>query len=94
MKARDERGAVKIKSRKPDHRLARRDVVTKDSATRTSVSLERVVWQTLREIAAEQGKTFNQLVMEIDRTRTLNRSAAIRIYIIEYYRAALEKTRG
>jgi predicted DNA-binding ribbon-helix-helix protein len=48
------------------------------------------LWQAFREIAAEQGKTFHQLVMEIDRTRTFSRSAAIRVYIIEYYRAALE----
>jgi predicted DNA-binding ribbon-helix-helix protein len=48
------------------------------------------LWQAFREIAAEQGKTFHQLVMGIDRTRTFSRSAAIRVYIIEYYRAALE----
>jgi predicted DNA-binding ribbon-helix-helix protein len=82
-----------MKSRKLDHKLVRRNVVTKGRTTRTSISLERSVWRAFREIAAEQGKTFHQLVMEIDRTRTFSRSAAIRVYIIEYYRAAFEGAR-
>ena len=51
------------------------------------------MWQAFREIAAQQGKNVHQLAMEIDSTRTFNRSAAIRVYVIEYYRAALEGAR-
>ena len=47
----------------------------------------------ISEIAAEQGKTFHQLVMGIDRTRTFSRSAAIRVDVIEYFRAALDGAR-
>jgi predicted DNA-binding ribbon-helix-helix protein len=79
-----------MKSRSSDHKLVRRNVVTKGRATRTSITLEWVVWRAFREIAAKQGKTFHQLAMEIDRTRTFSCSAPIRVYIIEYYRAALE----
>jgi predicted DNA-binding ribbon-helix-helix protein len=80
-------------SHRQEHKLVRRNVVARVRSARTSVSLERVVWQAFREIAAQQGKTVHQLVMAIDRTRTLNRSAAIRVYIIEYYRAD-SSTRG
>jgi len=78
-----------MKSHRQEHKLVRRNVVARGRSARTSVSLERVVWQAFREIAAQQGKTVHQLTLEIDRTRTLNRSAAIRVYIIEYYRAEL-----
>jgi predicted DNA-binding ribbon-helix-helix protein len=78
-----------VKSHKPEHTLVRRNVVARSRSARTSVSLESVVWQAFREIAAQQGKTVHQLVLEIDRTRTLNRSAAIRVYVIEWYRALL-----
>ena len=78
-----------MKSHKPEHKLVRRNVVARSRSARTSVSLESVVWQAFREIAAQQGKTVHQLVLEIDQTRTLNRSAAIRVYVIEWYRALL-----
>jgi len=69
-------------------------VIVRGGPERTTVCLENIVWRALKEVAAEQGKTHHQLVMEIDRARTSNRSAAIRVYLIEYYRAALERARA
>jgi predicted DNA-binding ribbon-helix-helix protein len=77
----------------PDHELARLKIVVGGNKVVSTVSLEKSVWKALREAAAEQGKTVHQLVMEIDSTRTLNRSAAIRVYLIDYYKAALERAR-
>jgi len=55
---------------------------------KTSISLEPVAWEALQEIAAYQGKTDHELITQIDRDRRdLNLSAAIRVYIIEFYRA-------
>jgi predicted DNA-binding ribbon-helix-helix protein len=55
---------------------------------RTSISLEPVMWDAFREIAAEPGKIVNQLVTELSRQHPVNLSASIRVYIVEYYRAA------
>jgi predicted DNA-binding ribbon-helix-helix protein len=54
---------------------------------RTSVSLERAFWDSLREIAAVEGKTINQLVSEIDARRSGNLSSTIRVYILTRVRA-------
>jgi predicted DNA-binding ribbon-helix-helix protein len=63
------------------------------SGRRTSISLEPVMWDALKEIAAEQGKIINQLVTEISRQHPVNLSASIRVYIAEYYRLALQEAR-
>lgn len=56
---------------------------------RTSVRLEPVMWDALREIAREQDSTVHELVTEIDRKRTASSlTAAIRVYIVGYYRSA------
>jgi predicted DNA-binding ribbon-helix-helix protein len=54
---------------------------------RTSVRLEPVMWEALREIArAEQGG-LNDLVTQIDRRRNgLSLTAAIRVHIVDFYR--------
>jgi predicted DNA-binding ribbon-helix-helix protein len=44
------------------------------------------MWKALREIAAQQEKTVDQLVTEIDRDRAFGLSGAIRVYIVEFYR--------
>jgi predicted DNA-binding ribbon-helix-helix protein len=55
--------------------------------SKVTISLEPGVWEAFQEIAAEQGKTVNQLAAEIEQRRIgKNLSAAIRVYIIEYYR--------
>jgi predicted DNA-binding ribbon-helix-helix protein len=56
---------------------------------RTSVRLEPVMWEALLEIARQQETNVNQLVTEIDRQRNSSSlTAAIRVYIVDFYRAA------
>ena len=56
---------------------------------RTSVRLEPVMWEALADIAGRRGRTVNELVTEIDRDRSASSlTAAIRVYIVDYYRAA------
>lgn len=56
---------------------------------RTSVRLEPLMWDALREIARHQGVTLNDLVTAIDRHRQLaNLTAAIRVFIVDFYRNA------
>jgi predicted DNA-binding ribbon-helix-helix protein len=47
------------------------------------------MWQALHEIAAHQGKSVHDIVTEIDRDRAFNLSTAIRVYIVEFYRARI-----
>jgi len=47
------------------------------------------MWDALRDIAYRQRATVHDLVTEIDRQRSASSlTAAIRIYIVGYYRAA------
>jgi predicted DNA-binding ribbon-helix-helix protein len=56
---------------------------------RTSVRLEPVMWEALQEIARQQETNINQLVTEIDRRRNSSSlTAAIRVYIVDFYRSA------
>jgi predicted DNA-binding ribbon-helix-helix protein len=56
---------------------------------RTSVRLEPVMWEALQEIARLQQTNVNQLVTDIDRQRHASSlTAAIRVYIVDFYRAA------
>jgi predicted DNA-binding ribbon-helix-helix protein len=56
---------------------------------RTSVRLEPVMWDALQDIARRQRATVHSLVTEIDRERTASSlTAAIRVYIVDFYRAA------
>ena len=64
-----------------DHaKIKKRSVVI--SGHRTSISLENVFWESLRQIASEQGISVNQLVATVDRQRTGNLSSAIRIFVL------------
>jgi len=59
------------------------------SGHRTSVRLEPVMWEALQEIARQQETNINQLVTEIDRRRNSSSlTAAIRVYIVDFYRSA------
>ena len=52
--------------------------------------LETVMWDSLRDIAQRLGKGVNDLVTEIDDRRDgLGLTAAIRVYIVDFYRSAL-----
>jgi predicted DNA-binding ribbon-helix-helix protein len=56
---------------------------------RTSVRLESVMWEALQDIARRRQMTVHDLVTEIERRRTESSlTAAIRVYIVNFYRAA------
>jgi predicted DNA-binding ribbon-helix-helix protein len=58
------------------------------SGHRTSVSLESIFWHALREIAEARGLSVNRLVETIDAGRTTNLSSAIRVFVLQNYKAA------
>ncbi len=54
---------------------------------RTSISLEPAFWAAFRAIANQRGKSISQLARTIDATRQGNLSSAIRVFVLEHYRA-------
>jgi predicted DNA-binding ribbon-helix-helix protein len=55
---------------------------------KTSVSLEDPFWQGLREIATTRHMTLSEVVASIDTGRHEgNLSSAIRLFVLDYYRA-------
>ena len=60
----------------------------------TSISLENAFWSALEDLAAETSVTVAHLVREIDAGRRSNLSSAIRVFVLQHYRAgdAAEKT--
>lgn len=56
----------------------------------TSLSLEGVFWDALKEVAAARGLSINALIEEIDRGRGANLSSAVRVYLLNHYRATAE----
>jgi predicted DNA-binding ribbon-helix-helix protein len=81
-----------IRSQRPLHSrenspsaLATHNVVV--AGHRTSVRLEPVMWDTLRDIARDRDMGLNDLVTAIDRHRRApNLTAAIRVYIVDFLR--------
>jgi len=56
---------------------------------KTSVSLEDAFWQGLKQIAGERELTLSDLVATIDTERRQgNLSSAIRLFVLDYYRAS------
>ena len=53
----------------------------------TSVSLERVFWETLGEIAAQRGLSVGALLTAIDAERHGSLSSAIRVFVLASCRA-------
>jgi len=52
------------------------------------------MWDALADIANAEGKTLFDLINEIHRGHAgVNLSSAIRVFIVEHYRAALRKFR-
>ena len=52
------------------------------------------MWAALNDIAVERGKTVHDVILEINRDRKgISLTAAIRVYIVEYYREALRHCR-
>ena len=55
---------------------------------KTSVSLEDAFWGGLKDIAASRNMTLSELVASIDADRRQgNLSSAIRLFVLEHYRA-------
>jgi predicted DNA-binding ribbon-helix-helix protein len=55
---------------------------------RTSVRLEPLMWDSLRDIARRRSIGLNELVTEIDgRREASSLTAAIRVYIVGFYRS-------
>lgn len=53
---------------------------------RTSVSLEPIFWDQLREIATQRRISVNELVTLIDQQRNGSLSSAIRVFVLETVR--------
>lgn len=53
----------------------------------TSVSLEAEFWDALKDLADQRGVSLNQLIAEIDQSRTGNLSSAIRVHVLAAFRA-------
>ena len=57
---------------------------------KTSVSLEDAFWKGLKEIATGREMTLSDLVASIDTDRRHgNLSSAIRLFVLDYYRAQI-----
>jgi predicted DNA-binding ribbon-helix-helix protein len=56
------------------------------SGRRTSISLEKPFWESLKEIALARGKSQPQMVAEISEDLAGNLSSTIRLYVLRYYR--------
>ena len=52
----------------------------------TSLSLEGVYWDALREVAEEMGLSINRLIEKIDHERSGNLSSAVRVFLLLHYR--------
>jgi predicted DNA-binding ribbon-helix-helix protein len=62
---------------------------------KTSVSLEDAFWKGLKEIAGERNMTLSDLVAAIDSERRHgNLSSAIRLFVLDHYRALATEERG
>lgn len=67
--------------------ISKRSVIV--AGHRSSVSLESEFWEELKQIAASRQVSINDLITEVDRTRTGNLSSAIRLFILASLRARL-----
>jgi predicted DNA-binding ribbon-helix-helix protein len=67
--------------------ISKRSVIV--AGHRSSVSLESEFWDELKQIAATRGLSINDLITEIDKSRTGNLSSAIRLHILATLRARL-----
>ena len=57
----------------------------------TSVAVEDAFWNSLKEIAEQRHETLSHLIASIDAERKhANLSSAIRLYVLEFYRDALD----
>ena len=64
------------------------------SGHHTSLSLEEVYWEALREVAREKGLSMTGLIERIDRERDGNLSSAVRVFLLQHYRGRAEERAG
>jgi len=67
--------------RREPARLAKRSILV--AGHHTSLTLEDVFWDALKDIAALRGISVNALVTEIDAGRTGNLSSAVRVFVLQ-----------
>jgi predicted DNA-binding ribbon-helix-helix protein len=67
--------------------VAKRSIVI--AGRKTSISLEDDFWRGLKEIASARDLTLTALVAGIDSGRTGNLSSAIRLFVLNHYRAMI-----
>lgn len=66
----------------------------KVNGRRTSMRLEGEIWEALEEISEREDQTVNDLCSQIDKMRDdFNLSAATRVFIVAYFRAAASNVR-
>lgn len=58
---------------------------------RTSVTLEKAFWDSLKEIAESKKKSVNALIAEIDIDQPDNLSGALRVFILQHYKSAAQR---
>jgi predicted DNA-binding ribbon-helix-helix protein len=68
-------------SRRDPTRLAKRSILV--AGHHTSLTLEDLFWEALKEIAAAREISVNALITEIDAGRTGNLSSAVRVFILQ-----------
>ncbi len=62
---------------------------------KTTVTLEREFWDGVKEIAAAQKLSLDELVTLINRDRQhTNLSSAVRLFVLDYYRRLAEERAG
>ena len=59
----------------------------------TSISLEATFWDAIRDIAAQQDMSAQDLIAEIDNSKRMaSLSSAIRVYILSWYQDKANET--
>ena len=57
---------------------------------RAALRLEPTLWEALEDVAARKRQSLDELIAEIDRTRTApTLSGAVAVFLLEYYRRAV-----
>jgi len=54
---------------------------------RTSLSMEWIFWEALKDLAQRDGRTMTAIVTEVDAGRTVALSRAMRVYILQRLQA-------
>lgn len=72
-------------------RLVNRNVIS--GTGRTSMRLEPELWEALRDIARRENGDVGSLIRRIEaQSAAGGRTSAVRVFIVQYFRAALDET--